>query len=101
MKEIQKMKNERLIAISAIDEKKSFHILYHFDGKKFETLKLIVPKKKHVPSIMFMFPSAEIYEREIHDFFGIEFEGNPNLHEKLFLPEDWKGKPPLLKKMIE
>ena len=46
---------------------------------------------------MDIFPSADYYEREIHDFFGVEFEGNPKLHLKLFLADDWKEKPPLLK----
>ena len=50
-----------------------------------------------IPSIMDVFPSAEFYEREIHDFFDIEFKGNPRLHEKMFLPDDWDKRPPLQK----
>jgi NADH-quinone oxidoreductase subunit C len=46
---------------------------------------------------MDVFPSAEFYEREIHDFFNIEFKGNLRLHEKMFLPDGWKGRPPLQK----
>lgn len=89
-----------MIAISGVDEGKNFSVYYHFDDKDIvENLKFILPKDKPViPTIVFDFPSAELYERETHDFFGIEFEGNPHLHDKLFLPEDFKGGPPLLKK---
>ena len=99
-KEIEKRKNRRLIAISGVDEDKNFSVYYHFDDEKdVENLKVDLPKDKpRIPTVVFDFPSAELYERETHDFFGIEFEGNPRLHEKLFLPEDFKGKPPLLKK---
>ena len=83
-----------------MDEGKNFSVYYHFDDEDdVEALKFVIPKNEPViPTIVFDFPSAELYERETHDFFGIKFEGNPRLDEKLFLPEDFKGKPPLLKK---
>ena len=99
-KEIEKRKNRRLIAIAGVDEGKNLSFYYHFDGKDdVEALKFTLSKNNpRMPTIVFQFPSAELYERETHDFFGIEFEGNPHLHEKLFLPDDFKGRPPLLKK---
>jgi NADH-quinone oxidoreductase subunit C len=97
-KEIEGLKGHRLITISAFDSRGCFHLLYHFDINGIKTLKVLVPEKKPViPSIMDIFLSAEFYEREIHDFFGIEFKGNPKLHEKLFLPDNWQGNPPLKK----
>jgi len=39
--------------------------------------------------------SAQIHERELHELFGVDFKGNPDLSE-LFL-EDWKGPPPFKK----
>ena len=98
-REMESFKGKRLIAISGVDEGEELSIYYFFDGEDVEALKLKVPQKKpKIPSIVFDFPSAELYERETHDFFGIEFEGNPNLKERLFLPEDYKGKPPLLRR---
>jgi NADH:ubiquinone oxidoreductase subunit C len=38
-----------------------------------------------------------VLEREAHDLFGIKFTGNKHLKEPLFLPDDYKGKPPFLK----
>ncbi len=38
---------------------------------------------------------AETYEREIHEMYGVFFEGNDRLGE--FILEDWEGKPPMLR----
>jgi len=98
LQEIENRKDQRLISIAVIQENSSFNILYFFDNKDVEIVKIKLPMKKPIlPTITKIFPSAEIYERENHDFFGIEFEGNNSLHEKLFLPDNWKGKPPLIK----
>lgn len=102
-KEIEDRKNRRLIAISGVDQGNNFAVYYHFDDREeVENLKFTLSKDNpKIPTIVFDFPSSELYERETHDFFGIEFEGNPRLKEKLFLPEDFKGKPPLLKRENE
>jgi NADH-quinone oxidoreductase subunit C/D len=36
--------------------------------------------------------SADLYEREVHDFFGIRFINHPDMR-RLFLRQDWKGFP--------
>jgi NADH-quinone oxidoreductase subunit C len=38
---------------------------------------------------------AETYEREIHEMYGVFFEGNDRLGE--FILEDWEDKPPMLR----
>lgn len=38
---------------------------------------------------------AETYEREIHEMYGVDYEGNDRLGE--FILEDWEGKPPMLR----
>lgn len=98
-KEISAMKNKRIVAITAIDEIDFFSVLYQFDldGNIFQLRVKLDKQKPIVQSIHSLFPSAIYYECEIHDFFGIEFEGNNRLHDKLFLPDDFKDKPPLLK----
>ena len=97
-KEIGKLKDFRLITISALDSRGCYHLLYHFDIGGIKTLKVLIPEKNPaIPSIIDVFPSAEFYEREIHDFFDIEFKGNPRLHLKMFLPDGWEERPPLQK----
>jgi len=46
----------------------------------------------HVPSVVPLFPTADWHEREAYDFFGVVFDGHPNLR-RIMLPEGWEGHP--------
>ena len=57
------------------------------------TLKVGVGEEKpRVPSVTGVWPTADWHERETYDFYGIEFDGHPNL-TRILLPEDWVGWP--------
>jgi NADH-quinone oxidoreductase subunit C len=45
-----------------------------------------------VPSLFDLFPGTEAPEREVHDLFGIVFDGHPDL-SRILMPEDWEGHP--------
>ena len=46
----------------------------------------------HIASVHDLFPPANWDERETYDFFGIVFDGHPDL-TRILMPDDWVGHP--------
>jgi NAD(P)H-quinone oxidoreductase subunit J len=56
-------------------------------------LKVFVPRNDpRVPSLYWLWKSADWQERETYDMYGIVFEGHPGL-KRILMPEDWVGWP--------
>jgi NADH-quinone oxidoreductase subunit C len=73
-----------------------FEVVYHL---------LSIPRKERVrlkvkldggspalESVTSVWPSANYFEREVYDLFGVRFTGHPYLR-RLLMPEDWEGHP--------
>ncbi|MEM2142004.1 MAG: NADH-quinone oxidoreductase subunit C [Candidatus Thorarchaeota archaeon] len=50
-----------------------------------------------VPTMTALIPGAVLYEREVHEMLGVNFEGHPDL-SRLILPEEWDLNTPPLRK---
>lgn len=62
------------------------------DNNKLTVKSAITKDTQQVASLVPVFASADWYEREMFDMFGIQFKGHPDLR-RILLPEDWQGHP--------
>jgi NADH:ubiquinone oxidoreductase subunit C len=82
---------DRLITISAVDNSRTLELVYHLTGPHRMVVSIAVEFPRDLPAIATVsdiLPPAAIYERQIHDLFGIVFHGHPGL-AKIVLNEDW------------
>jgi NADH-quinone oxidoreductase subunit C len=70
----------------------SYHILSHAYKERIRLRVLVEDDSPAVESITAVWPSANFYEREVFDLFGVRFEGHPNLR-RIMMPDDWQGHP--------
>ena len=45
-----------------------------------------------LPTLFDIYPGSEALEREVHDLFGINFDGHPDM-TRILMPEEWNGYP--------
>lgn len=83
-----------LESISGVDwlDRQEIEVIYDFSRLGGEHCRVMVhlclPRSEPVvPTICTVFPSADWHERETYDFYGVHFQGHPNLI-RILLPED-------------
>jgi NADH-quinone oxidoreductase subunit C/D len=95
-----------LYDLTAIDERvrvkresqplRDFTVVYHllsFERNEYVRVKVALSADHlSIPSVTNVWPSANWYEREVWDMFGIVFAGHPYL-ERLLMPRTWQGHP--------
>ena len=101
LSELKDVGFNHLSDVSAVDyiDEQEFELVYHLWSHRENTratVKVRIPRKAAtVKSVVDLWTGAQIHEREDHELFGINFEGNPDL-SPLFL-EDWDEIPPFRK----
>lgn len=70
----------------------TYHILSHTLKSRLRLAVLLGSDQASLDSITPVWPSANFYEREVFDLFGVHFGGHPNL-KRIMMPEDWQGHP--------
>jgi len=87
---IRRTEYTHLITITAIDQGGGIEVCYHLsNGPKVATIRThLTDNELRLPTITDISLGASLYEREVHDLFGVTFEGHSNL-DPLFLPDNW------------
>jgi NADH-quinone oxidoreductase subunit C len=70
----------------------TYHILSHQLKERIRLQAMAASIDPSVDSIVPVWPSANFYEREVWDLFGVRFNGHPGLR-RIMLPEEWDGHP--------
>jgi NADH-quinone oxidoreductase subunit C len=90
-----------LIDVTAVDyypqESPRFHVIYQLLSTQNNSmlLRVRVPLDGSGPSVRTcekIWPSANWYEREIFDMFGIRFDGHSDMR-RIIMPYEWEGHP--------
>jgi len=97
--ELASEKFEMLMQISVVDwiKEGEFELVYQLWSVGETTHAFVrtrVPRENaKLPTVMDIWPVAETYEREAHEFFGIVFEGNPRLGPFILEPREYEKHP--------
>ncbi len=83
-----------LLEVPEVDER--FCVVYQLfsmtHNHRFQVKTRVPEDDPVVPSVCDLWLAALWGEREVHDMFGIEFDGNPDMR-RLLMPEDYPGFP--------
>jgi NADH-quinone oxidoreductase subunit C len=99
----RKLKTEldfiRLSDVTAVDRypvEPRFEVIYHLHSiSRGERLRLkcrVGGQQPEIESVTAVWRSANWYEREVFDLFGVHFQNHPDLR-RIMMPDHWEGHP--------
>ncbi|MDO8663147.1 MAG: NADH-quinone oxidoreductase subunit C [Candidatus Omnitrophota bacterium] len=92
----QDLSFDNLHCITAVDRLERIelvYIFYSFKNRQQAIVKVYLPiDAAEVESLTKFYRSADWFEREVYDLFGVKFLNHPNL-ARILNPQDWKGYP--------
>jgi NADH-quinone oxidoreductase subunit C len=93
------LKFERLSTVTCVDRypaEPRFEIVYHLQaiaaGQRLRLKARVSGEDPAIESVFSVYRSANWYEREVFDLFGIHFLNHPDL-TRIMMPDDWVGHP--------
>ena len=87
-----------LMCISGVDyvnREKRFEVCYElFSSKNIKRLRIKIPinETEAIPTAQFIYPTADWFEREIFDMYGLKFRNHPNMR-RILTHHQFKGHP--------
>ena len=70
----------------------SYHIVSHSLKERVRLRAFVASIDPSIDSIVPVWVSADFYEREVFDLFGVRFNGHPNLR-RIMMPDEFEGHP--------
>ena len=77
------------------EKEKKFEVCYElFSSKKIYRLRIKIPVKEEeqIPTAQFIYPTADWFEREVYDMYGLKFKNHPNM-KRILTHHQFKGFP--------
>ena len=68
------------------------NFLSHVRNRRIRVICAVPSDDRSVPSLSAVYPGTNFPEREVFDFYGIDFVGHPDL-TRILMPDDWEGHP--------
>jgi len=100
----QELHYDYLSSITAVDDfpEDQMEVVYHLfksvGGQEIELKVMTDRESPKVPSAVYIYPGAELQEREVYDLFGVNFLNHPDLR-RILMWEGFEGYP--LRKGLE